>query len=327
MKKKRMWLLNSLLVFICVFMILATPGYTQEEKKNLSSSQGWVQGIEVPVPGYKTWVEGLEPEAPPADAKKGGIDQMVEDIMTPINNVLYNGVFFSVPFFGAQLKLVIAWLIIGSLFCTLYFRFINLRGFAQAIRLVRGDYSNPNSDDAGEVSHFQALTTALSGTVGVGNIGAIPILIVIGGPGALFWMMFAGFIGMSSKFVECTLGVMYRNENADGSVSGGPMYAMVKGFAELGRPRLGKFLGVFFAISLVVGCMGAGNMFQSNQAFMQFVNITGGADSTDSTDTVTGRNEKDGYSMSFVCPEDEKRMEETEDEYKIDPVNVTEKRV
>ena len=275
---KKIWLLNSILGFICILLILATPAYSQEERKDLSSSQGWVQGIEVPVPGYRTWVEGLEPPEPVAVEEKGGIDAMVENIMTPINNVLYNGVFVSVPFFGAQLKLVIAWLIIGSLFCTLYFRFINLRGFAQAIRLVRGDYSNPNSEEAGEVSHFQALTTALSGTVGVGNIGAIPILILIGGPGALFWMMVAGFIGMSSKFVECTLGVMYRNNNPDGSVSGGPMYAMVKGFAELGRPKLGKFLGSFFAVSLVVGCMGAGNMFQSNQAFMQFVNITGGQD-------------------------------------------------
>ena len=278
MKMKKIWLLNSILGFICILLILATPAYSQEERKDLSSSQGWVQGIEVPVPGYRTWVEGLEPPEPVAAEEKGGIDAMVENIMTPINNVLYNGVFVSVPFCGAQLKLVIAWLIIGSLFCTLYFRFINLRGFAQAIRLVRGDYSNPNSEEAGEVSHFQALTTALSGTVGVGNIGAIPILILIGGPGALFWMMVAGFIGMSSKFVECTLGVMYRNNNPDGSVSGGPMYAMVKGFAELGRPKLGKFLGAFFAVSLVVGCMGAGNMFQSNQAFMQFVNITGGQD-------------------------------------------------
>jgi len=278
MKKKQMWL-HFLLGFICIFLVLAAPAYTQDAKKDLSSSQGWVQGIEVPTPGYRTWVVGLEPPEAKPVKEKGGIDVMVEKIMTPINNVLYNGVFYSVPFFGAQLKLIIAWLIIGALFCTFYFRFINLRGFAQAIRLVRGDYSNPDSDEAGEVSHFQALATALSGTVGVGNIGAIPILIMIGGPGALFWMMVAGFIGMSSKFCECTLGVMYRNNNPDGTVSGGPMYAMVKGFAELGRPKLGKFLSYFFAISIVIGCLGAGNMFQSNQAVMQFVNITGGADS------------------------------------------------
>ncbi len=278
MKKKQMWL-QFLLGFICIFLVLAAPAYTQDAKKDHSSSQGWVQGIEVPTPGYRTWVVGLEPPEAKPVKEKGGIDEMVEKIMTPINDVIYNGVFYSIPFFGAKLKLVIAWLIVGSLFCTFYFRFINLRGFAQAIRLVRGDYSNPDSDEAGEVTHFQALATALSGTVGVGNIGAIPILIMIGGPGALFWMMFAGFIGMSSKFCECTLAVMYRNNNPDGTVSGGPMYSMLKGFAELGRPKLGKFLGYFFAVSIVIGCLGAGNMFQSNQAVMQFVNITGGADS------------------------------------------------
>jgi AGCS family alanine or glycine:cation symporter len=278
MKKRQKWF-GWLLGIICLILVLAVPAYSQDKKKEYSSSQGWVQGIEIPTPGYRTWVMGLEPpEAKPIE-EKTGIDAIVEKFMTPINNVLYNGVFYSIPFFGAKLKIVIAWLIVGSLFCTFYFRFINLRGFTQAIRLVRGDYSNPNSDEAGEVSHFQALATALSGTVGVGNIGAIPILIMIGGPGALFWMMVAGFIGMSSKFVECTLGVMYRNNNPDGTVSGGPMYAMVKGFAELGRPKLGKFLSYFFAISLVIGCMGAGNMFQSNQAVMQFVNITGGANS------------------------------------------------
>ena len=278
MKKRQKWF-GWLLGIICLILVLAVPAYSKDKKKEYSSSQGWVQGIEIPTPGYRTWVKGLKPpEAKPIE-EKTGIDAIVEKFMTPINDVLYNGVFYSIPFFGAKLKLVIAWLIVGSLFCTFYFRFVNLRGFTQAIRLVRGDYSNPNSDEAGEVSHFQALATALSGTVGVGNIGAIPILIMIGGPGALFWMMVAGFIGMSSKFVECTLGVMYRNNNPDGTVSGGPMYAMVKGFAELGRPKLGKFLSYFFAISLVIGCMGAGNMFQSNQAVMQFVNITGGANS------------------------------------------------
>jgi len=272
--------LHRLIGVFCLLLILATPALAEDTKeKDFSSSQGWVQGIEVPMPGYRTWVEGLQPPEKAPEEKKGGIDAMVESIMTPINNVLYNGVFFSVPFMGAKLKLVIAWLIIGSVFCTFYFGFLNVRGFAQAIRLVRGDYSDPNSKEAGEVSHFQALATALSGTVGVGNIGAIPILLLIGGPGALFWLMVAGLIGMSAKFCECTLGVMYRRENPDGTVSGGPMYAMLRGFAQLGRPKLGKFLSYFFAISLVVGCLGAGNMFQSNQAVMQFVNITGGADS------------------------------------------------
>ena len=203
-----------------------------------------------------------------------GIDAMVDRIMSPINAVLYNAVFYSVPFFGAELKLVVAWLVAGAVFCTFYFGFVNVRGVAQSFRLLRGDYSDPN--DAGEVSHFQALATALSGTVGVGNIGAVPVLIVLGGPGAVFWMITAGLLGMSSKFAECTLGVKYRNEYPDGTVSGGPMYSLKKGLTELGKPGLGKFLGAFFAITMIFGCLGAGNMFQANQAYVQFVNITGG---------------------------------------------------
>ena len=203
-----------------------------------------------------------------------GIDATIDRIMSPVNAVLYNAVFYAVPFFGTELKLVVAWLVIGAIFCTFYFGFVNVRGVGQAFRLLRGDYSDP--DDHGEVSHFQALTTALSGTVGVGNIGAVPVLIVLGGPGAVFWMITAGLLGMSSKFAECTLGVKYRNENPDGSVSGGPMYSLKKGLAELGKPGLGKFLGVFFAITVVFGCLGAGNMFQANQAYVQFVSITGG---------------------------------------------------
>ena len=206
--------------------------------------------------------------------KRGGIDAAVDRIMSPINAVLYNAVFYSVPFFGAELRLVVAWLVAGAVFCTFYFGFINVRGVAQSFRLLRGDYAGP--DDAGEVSHFQALATALSGTVGVGNIGAVPVLLVLGGPGAVFWMIMAGLLGMSSKFAECTLGVKYRNEYPDGTVSGGPMYSLKKGLTELGKPGLGKFLGAFFAITMIFGCLGAGNMFQANQAYVQFVNITGG---------------------------------------------------
>ena len=212
-----------------------------------------------------------------AEEVPAGIDATVERIMSPINAVLYNAVFYSVPFFGAELKLVVAWLVIGALFCTFYFGFVNVRGVAQSFRLLRGDYSDP--EDQGEVSHFQALATALSGTVGVGNIGAVPVLIVLGGPGAVFWMIVAGLLGMSSKFAECTLGVKYRNEYPDGTVSGGPMYSLRKGLAELGRPGLGKFLGAFFAVTVIFGCLGAGNMFQANQAYVQFVTISGGEQS------------------------------------------------
>ncbi len=262
---------------IAITLSLSTlPVHSQSNERTLSTAQEWVKGIEVPGLGYRSWVTGIQPPVEEVEEVKG-IDAYVDKIMTPINAVIYNAVFFSVPFFGSDLKLVVAWLVIGAVFCTIYFGLINFRGFVQALRLVRGDYSNPN--DQGEVSHFQALATALSGTVGVGNIGAVPVLIILGGPGAVFWMIVAGLLGMSSKFCECTLGVKYRNENPDGSVSGGPMYTLKKGLAELGKPGLGKILAIFFSITVVLGCLGAGNMFQANQAYVQFVNITGGADS------------------------------------------------
>lgn len=278
MKSRMIKSLLAILCFTGVVTFTALPTYAQDEGQTLSASQEWIKGIERPSLGYRSWVTGIQPpsEVEVVEEKKG-FDAAVDRIMSPINAVLYNVIFYSVPVLGADLKLVVAWLVIGAVFCTFYFGFVNIRGFAQAIKLVRGDYSGP--DDHGEVSHFQALATALSGTVGVGNIGAVPVLIVLGGPGAVFWMILAGLLGMSSKFCECTLGVKYRNENPDGSVSGGPMYSLKKGLAELGKPTLGKVLAMFFAITLIFGCLGAGNMFQANQAYVQFVNITGGENS------------------------------------------------
>ncbi len=274
-------LMKSLIAILCLtgaFVLTVLPAHAQTQERELSAAQEWVKGIEVPGLGYRSWVTGIQPPTAVEEVEeKTGIDAAVDAFMSPINAVLYNAVFYSVPFLGADLKLVVAWLVIGAIFCTIYFRLVNFRGFTQALRLVRGDYSDPN--DHGEVSHFQALATALSGTVGVGNIGAVPVLIVLGGPGAVFWMIMAGLLGMSSKFCECTLGVKYRNEYPDGSVSGGPMYSLKKGLAELGKPTLGKILAVFFAITVIFGCLGGGNMFQANQAYVQFVNVTGGEDS------------------------------------------------
>ena len=137
---------------------------------------------------------------------------------------------------------------------------------------MKGDYLDPN--DAGEVSHFQALATALSGTVGLGNIAGVAVAVGIGGPGATFWMILAGLLGMASKFTECTLGVKYRNEYADGTVSGGPMYYMSKGFAERGLPG-GRFMAIMFSIFCILGALGGGNMFQANQAHAQISGIVG----------------------------------------------------
>ncbi len=203
-----------------------------------------------------------------------GLDERINALVGPIADALSSVIFVSVPVAGAQLPLIVVWLIAAALFFTVYLGFINIRGFGHAVRLAKGDYSDPN--DAGEVSHFQALATALSGTVGLGNIAGVAVAISLGGPGATFWMILAGLIGMSSKFAECTLAVKYRNEYADGTVSGGPMYYLKKGLAERGHAGLGRVLGAAFAICCVFGSFGAGNMFQANQSYLQFLNITGG---------------------------------------------------
>ncbi len=203
-----------------------------------------------------------------------GIDELINTTVQPVTALISSVVFFTVPAFGADLPLVVLWLVLGAVFFTFYFGFINVRGFKHALRLVRGDYADPAHP--GEVSHFQALSTAVSGTVGIGNIGGVAVAISLGGPGATFWMVLAGLLGMSTKFVECALGTMYRKHNADGSVSGGPMYYLERGLAERGFARLGGFMAKFYALGIVLGCMGIGNMFQSNQAYVQFVNVTGG---------------------------------------------------
>lgn len=167
----------------------------------------------------------------------------------------------------SPIALVVVWLICGALFFTIFMRFINIRGFKHAIDIVRGRYDDPSHK--GEVSHFQALTTALSATVGLGNIASVAIAISIGGPGATFWMIIAGLLGMSSKFVECTLGVKYRKIDIFGNVSGGPMYYLYMGLKKKGLKWLGSILAVIFAILVIGGSFGGGNMFQANQAFSQ----------------------------------------------------------
>ncbi len=170
-----------------------------------------------------------------------------------------------------SMPLVVVWLILGAIFFTFRMGFINLRGFKHAIQLARGKFDNP--EDKGEVSHFQALATALSGTVGMGNIAGVATAMAVGGPGATFWMIVAGLLGMSSKFVECTLGVKYRNINEKGEVSGGPMYYLSKGLAIRGMGKFGKVLAFTFAILCVGGSIGGGNMYQANQTFSQLSSV------------------------------------------------------
>lgn len=202
---------------------------------------------------------------------QSSIDQAISDVIGPIVNPIVSTVFYSVPLFGTQFPLIVGWLVVAAVVFTLYFGFIQFRGFKHAIELVRGDYLDPK--DAGEVTPFQALATALSGTVGLGNIAGVGVAVYLGGPGATFWMILAGLLGMASKFTECVLGVHYRNEYADGTVSGGPMYYLSKGLSEDGKAAFGKFLAIFFSICCIGGALGGGNMFQANQSFAQISSI------------------------------------------------------
>jgi len=172
-----------------------------------------------------------------AEAGKRTIDDKINDAMEPITAVIKAIIFFEIPFFGKQVPFVLIWLVVGAIVFTIWMGFINLRGIKHAIDVVRGRFDDPN--DKGDVSHFQALTAALSGTVGVGNIAGVAVAMAAGGPGATFWMIIAGFFGMSSKFVECTLGVKYRTYNEDGTVSGGPMYYLSRGLKAQNKGTLG----------------------------------------------------------------------------------------
>jgi len=229
-----------------------------------------------------------------------GLDQIIDEKFGNATGWFVDLIFYQIDF-GGGIKIfwVLFPLILGALYFTFYFNFINFRGFFTSINIVRGKYdeldhhesmiaagdSTPGGDNIetiaienheGEVSHFQALTAALSATVGLGNIAGVAIAVSIGGAGATFWMIVAGFLGMASKFVECTLGVKYRDIGEDGTVYGGPMYYLTKGLKSKGMGGLGKVLAVLFAIFVIGGSFGGGNMFQVNQAFQLVENITGG---------------------------------------------------
>lgn len=227
-----------------------------------------------------------------------GIDEKINEWFTPIADAWGNIVLHNFP--GTEIPTIIFLLVGGALFFTIYFGFVNIKRFPLAINVVRGKYDDvehgaANSDlavdgdikdtikdesEEGEVSHFQALATAVSGTVGNGNIAGVALAIAIGGPGATFWMILCGLIGMSTKFVECTLGVSFREIDENGKVYGGPMYYLSKGLKEKGFARLGKALAIIFAILCVGASFGGGNAAQSNQAAMQLVEsfgMTGGS--------------------------------------------------
>jgi AGCS family alanine or glycine:cation symporter len=191
----------------------------------------------------------------------GGFQDQVNDAFGKVNGFLAAGMFYKV---GGVVPLAVLWLVMGSIFFTVRMGFINIRAFKHAILVTAGRYDNP--EDAGEVSHFQALTSALSATVGLGNIAGVAIAIALGGPGATFWMIVAGFLGMTSKFVECTLGQKYREVRPDGRVMGGAMFYLSRGLAKMGLGPVGSFLGFAFAVLCIGGSFGGGCAFQVNQS-------------------------------------------------------------
>ncbi len=246
------------------------------------------------------------------EAQEMGIDEKIDQFFASATGWFVQAIFYQIDFGGGvRVFWVLFPLIIGATYFTFYFKLINFRGFLTSVNIVRGKYddiddhgsliaagdSTPGGDiietiavedHEGEVSHFQALTAALSATVGLGNIAGVAIAVSIGGAGATFWMIVAGLLGMASKFVECTLGVKYRDIAEDGTVYGGPMYYLTKGLKSKGYTGLGKILAALFAVFVIGGSFGGGNMFQVNQAFQLVQNITGGETSV-----------LDGYGWAF----------------------------
>jgi AGCS family alanine or glycine:cation symporter len=202
------------------------------------------------------------------------LDQKIDVAFARTTGWFVNAIFSTVPVAGYDVLWVVLWLAFAGIALTLAFKFINIRAFPLAMRTVRGKYSDEK--DPGEITHFQALTAAVSGTVGLGNIAGVAIGIAIAGPGVAFWLFIAGFIGMATKFAECTLGVKYREFDSDGCIHGGPMYYLKKGFAERGLAPLGTALAIIFAICCIFASFGGGNIFQVNQVTAQLINVTGG---------------------------------------------------
>ncbi|MFF9013594.1 alanine/glycine:cation symporter family protein [Streptomyces sp. NPDC014870] len=211
------------------------------------------------------------------DSFTQSVDKAVSGFFEPIAKWLGEIVFYSVPVGGTELPLIVAWLVVAGLVFTGWFGLVQLRKFKLAVNVVRGKYDEKGS--AGEVNHFQALTAAVSGTVGLGNIAGVAVAVSIGGPGATFWMILCGLLGMATKFVEVTLGVKYREVHADGTVSGGPMHYLPKGLAErFGKngKTLGKILAVLASLFVLFFGLFGGNLFQVNQSYAQLVSVTGG---------------------------------------------------
>ena len=238
-----------------------------------SGSQAWAQepGEDAAAPAEQETAAGGEEGSAPAwmrqiDKSLEPVDKVFGDyLVTPLKKVLFYDFGTSkIEGFETSVPFVVVWLFAGAIFFTIRMGFVNIRAFRHAIDVVRGKFDDP--DDAGEVSHFQALSSALSATVGLGNIAGVAIAVGTGGPGALFWMIMTGLLGMTSKFSECTLGLMYRKKLPDGTVSGGPMHYLKDGLSELGMGPLGVVLAGVFTVLCIGASFGGGCSFQVVQS-------------------------------------------------------------
>lgn len=277
MDKSFFKLLSLFIAAVLLFGVVAIAQCQDEEPRQThepqSSSSSSDEGLEA------NDREADKPEEVVAEKEPNWMSKVDEFfgnyLVSPIAQVLFFD-FFTGPrtdddgneiskgWLGTSVPFVVLWLLFGALFFTLRMGFINIRAFWHAIRLTKGDYDNPN--EKGEVSHFQALASALSATVGLGNIAGVAIAIGTGGPGATFWIIVVGLLGMSSKFAECTLGQLYRKVEPDGKVSGGAMHYLRDGLADLGLQPLGSILAVIFAVLCIGASFGGGNAFQVGQS-------------------------------------------------------------
>ena len=287
--------LGTLLVVMAVlaFGAFTSPSFAQSDQQPAAALQEEGTPPAADLPGIGEQVVPVDGE--PAKAEKpaelgafaaaiskvnAAIEPALADTLGKVNGVVWGALMFDASFGGLEdqkyadangepkavaFPFIVGVLMVGALFFTLFFRFINFRGFRHAINVVRGKYDNP--EDKGEISHFRALTSALSATVGLGNIAGVALAIRLGGPGAVFWMVVMALFGMSAKFSSCTLAQLYRRENKDGSISGGPMYYLDLGLKKKGPVFgvVGKVLAVMFAVMVMGGAIGGGNMFQGNQ--------------------------------------------------------------
>ena len=206
------------------------------------------------------------------------VNQFMDDNLAPCLNGIASVIFTPVPTFGIEalknihVPFVIFWILIAGIFFTIYFKGISIWGLKHAVEQL---IKPKNNEDSGDVSSFQALATALSGTIGIGSIAGVALSISVGGPGAAFWIFVGALLGMSIKFAEATLAIRYRKFNLDGSVSGGPMHYIAHGLTRKGMRWLGQPLSVIFAIICIAGGITGGNMIQINQTAEQIVQITG----------------------------------------------------